>query len=134
MCSSFSISYGDFGNSRCRLLSIECWLVGMTGVGEGRQNTTVPVRSVFTKTDIDGEHKLREVLGEEVKRLDDGGFRIVCSRASGVLTVSVEVKDKVIMRHTFSIFIGTPNKITPFRPFSTKCFKKPSSLFRPHRF
>jgi len=60
MCSSFSISYSNFGNPRCRLLSIECWLVGMTGVGEGRQDTTVPVGCVFTKTDIDGEHELRE--------------------------------------------------------------------------
>jgi len=63
MCSSFGIRDSDFCDPRCRLLSIECRLIRVTGVGQGRQDATMPVGGVLAETDINSEHELREQLG-----------------------------------------------------------------------
>lgn len=94
-------------------------------------------RGVFAQTYVTCEQKGGEELGEELEGEDDGGIGVIRRGTTYVLRVRLVPLPYRLGQanaRTFSIFIGTPKRITLFSPLATIGRSKPSSLLIPHRF
>lgn len=88
---------------------------------------------VFAKADVGRDIKSRKKGTEKVDGLDNRSIRVI--RRCSAIVLSVCLGDDLCKNTliTFAQFMGTPKRITLWRPFLTRGPKKPSSLFKPHR-